>query len=157
MIIVGQGSVLGAGFFAGAIVFKRIMVAYDGSSVSDKAFERSLRLYNGTSCDLAVVAAVGARNYALDYAVQSAFDSAYQALNAQVEHLERRARFAGLQATAIIGRGRLAREVVRAADDWHADLIIIGESARDIFAPWHGPSTAAYLVTHAHCAVLVVR
>jgi len=142
---------------AGAIGFKRIMVAYDGSTGGEKAFERGLRLSEGAGCSLAIVAAVASREYALDYGEQRAFEGARAALGAQVERLERRARFAGLQSTAIIGRGRLAQEVVRAADVWGADLIVIGERARDPFARWFGLSMEQYLVTHARCPVLVVR
>lgn len=49
------------------------------------------------------------------------------------------------------------REIVAAARDWHADVIVIGTHARTGLALWFQGSVAEAVVHHAPCPVLVVR
>jgi universal stress protein A len=53
--------------------------------------------------------------------------------------------------------GDPVREILRVADEQHADLIVIGTHGRRGAARFLLGSTAERVVRHAHCAVLVVH
>ena len=58
--------------------------------------------------------------------------------------------------TKIIRRGNVSDEVLAEANDWKADMIIIG-SHRPSMSNYLLGSNAATIVRHAKCSVLVVR
>lgn len=58
--------------------------------------------------------------------------------------------------TKIIRRGNVSDEVLAEANDWNADMIIIG-SHRPSMSNYLLGSNAASIVRHAKCSVLVVR
>jgi len=53
--------------------------------------------------------------------------------------------------------GHPAEQIVRRAEDWQADLIVIGHRGRTLFERWLVGSVAKYVINHAPCAVLVAR
>ncbi|MGF1491191.1 MAG: universal stress protein [Microcoleaceae cyanobacterium] len=54
-------------------------------------------------------------------------------------------------------RNNPAAEICRQADDWGADLIIVGRHGRTGLAEAFMGSVSNYVVHHAHCSVLVVQ
>jgi nucleotide-binding universal stress UspA family protein len=46
---------------------------------------------------------------------------------------------------------------VRHAEDWQADLIVVGHRGRTLFERWLIGSVAKYVINHAPCAVLIAR
>ncbi len=52
--------------------------------------------------------------------------------------------------------GSPGRVVVELADELHAELIVVGSHGYDILDRFLG-TTAAWIVNHAHCSVLVAR
>jgi nucleotide-binding universal stress UspA family protein len=48
-------------------------------------------------------------------------------------------------------------EIVQAADDWGADLIVVGSHGRTGMSRWLLGSVAEYVVRHASCSVEVAR
>ncbi len=53
--------------------------------------------------------------------------------------------------------GSAAREIVEAADEWGADLIIVGTHGRGFWSRTLLGSVSGSVVQHAGCSVLVVR
>lgn len=63
-----------------------------------------------------------------------------------------------IKARAVVASGRsIARSILEAAQDCHADLIIIGSRGLSDLSGLLLGSVAHQVVQHAHCPVLVVR
>ena len=62
----------------------------------------------------------------------------------------------GAKASTVIRLGAVYHEVLGEAQEWGADLIVVG-SHDPSFATYLIGSNAANVVRHAHCSVLVVR
>ncbi len=57
----------------------------------------------------------------------------------------------------ILNVGSADEQIVEAADQWRADLLVIGDHNRGRFSTWFLGSTAEQVVRHSHCPVLVAR
>jgi nucleotide-binding universal stress UspA family protein len=64
---------------------------------------------------------------------------------------------AGLRADADAGEGDPAGEIVRAASDWKADLIVMGTHGRSVLGRLLIGSVARNVLHHAGCSVLIAR
>ena len=64
---------------------------------------------------------------------------------------------AGVRAEAIVPRGDPRVEVVTAATEWKAHLILVGSHGRTGLQRWLLGSVAEYIVRHAPCSVEVAR
>ena len=64
---------------------------------------------------------------------------------------------AGLRAEAVVPRGDPRAEIVKAAAEWEAHLIMVGSHGRTGLQRWLLGSVAEYIVRHAPCSVEVVR
>jgi nucleotide-binding universal stress UspA family protein len=159
----GQGSVescptLGASDCGGGFaVFRKILLAYDGSESAKKAFDRLLKLVTHSKSDIAIVAVVRPSEFALDVQAQTVLENACSDLGTQLETLQKRARFVGVESSIMIRLGHPAQQIVRAAQEWHADLIVTGRRVRGPWAHWLLGSVSKRVLANAPCAVLVVR
>jgi nucleotide-binding universal stress UspA family protein len=137
-------------------VFKRILLAYDGSEPAKRAFARALTLVTGTNGRIALVAVVRPSEFSLDFAAQPALENACGDFDSQLAELQRRARFAGVESTLMVRLGHPAQQIVRAAQEWHADLIVTGRRGGGCLTRWFRGSVSRQILACAHCAVMVV-
>ena len=56
-----------------------------------------------------------------------------------------------------VGTGHPGEQIVRHAQDWKADLIVVGHRGRTFLDHLLIGSVARHAITHAPCAVLVAR
>jgi nucleotide-binding universal stress UspA family protein len=63
----------------------------------------------------------------------------------------------GLAVETAVAEGDPRTAIVDAADEWHADLIVIGSHGRTGLSRLVMGSVAQAVVSHAHCSVEVVR
>ena len=79
----------------------------------------------------------------------------------EAEELIRQARerlaATGLAVETAVAEGDPRTAIVDAADEWHADLIVIGSHGRTGLSRLVLGSVAQAVVAHAHCSVEVVR
>jgi universal stress protein A len=64
---------------------------------------------------------------------------------------------AGLTAESLVRIGDARIEILRAAEEWNADLIILGSHGRTGVSRWLLGSVAEHVVRHAFCSVEVAR
>jgi nucleotide-binding universal stress UspA family protein len=84
---------------------------------------------------------------------QEVLATAVQLAGATAERLSR----AGLHADTSIRQGDPAAEILAAAGDWSADLIVIGTRGQTGLTRLLRGSVARKVLEHAHCSVLVER
>jgi nucleotide-binding universal stress UspA family protein len=63
----------------------------------------------------------------------------------------------GLRATAIVELGHPTSRIVDAAEEWHADLIVVGSHGRRGLERFLLGSVSEVVARHAHCSVEIIR
>jgi glycine betaine transporter len=147
-------------------VFGRVMIAVDQSKTSTRAFKVGADLaaqLGATAIALVHVLDV-TRGFSpelgiVDTRILDELRSAGVSLLDGCVHELRPAGETGRSAvplTRFMPEGEPATEIVRAADEWGADVIILGAHARGPVARFLLGSTAETVVRRAHCPVLTV-
>jgi len=156
--------------------FHKLLVALDDSELSKAVFDQAvalaqltgaqLLLFGGISDDLllaptALSAEMGALNAGLvnsTYQVQQAnFANHAEALQALLQHYCEAAQSKGLQAETVFKPGDVEVLLCAIAQEWSADLIVVGRRGRKGLSEALLGSVSNYAVHHAHCAVLVIQ
>lgn len=148
-------------------MYKRILVATDGSKTSQLALEEALKLAQGEQTRLRLVHVIDSP---LGYA-----DAWYAAVTADLEAIQRAWRRAGqdiLAQAATVARGagieaetalletdgrRVSRAIVDEADRWGAEVIVIGSHGRRGLEQLLLGSVAEGVARSAPVPVLLVR
>lgn len=145
-------------------MYKKILVAVDGSATSDLALDEAVRLTLDQKAQLRIVHALDQVALVLDtpYVLQEFLDAARKAGEDILERARARASEAGVEAeTKLSGAEsfgeRIAALVNNEALDWPADLIVIGTHGRRGFSNVLMGSVAMGVVRTATVPVLLVR
>jgi nucleotide-binding universal stress UspA family protein len=140
-------------------MFKKILLAYDGSEGANKALEAALelaRLHQGKIWALAVeenlphvIATVGEFQDTKEQANEK-FGQLLQAARARAEQ-------AGIELKTILRAGHPAQTIISVAQEGEFDVILVGHSGLSgVWAAFLG-TTAEKVSRHAPCSVLIVR
>lgn len=139
-------------------VYKRILVAYDGSSFSDVALNQGRDLARLCNAELHLVGIVATTAYVVLPEVYGAVDlwsmereALEQALAKAVVALASE----GLEASTHLREGNPAHEIAACCADLDADLVIVGHSDKGILARWLEGSVGAGLVRDLPCNLLI--
>ena len=139
-------------------MFKRILLAYDGSEAAKKALECCVELLSSDTAAVHVVAVGPVPEYAetqdeVDEADEQAEAIYRERLDEALAWLKSR----GVAATSHVAHGKPGEQILRVSEGFRADLIILG-------AHLHHPvrrrilgATADKIVDRAECSVLIVR
>ena len=149
-------------------MYPRILVAIDGSATSNLALEQAVQLAKDQRARLRIVHVVDLFRYSAPIADGYAFDPTllWETLREEgrqaLSDAEAKARSAGVVAEAAILEGndasqRVASLVVRDAQQWDADLIVLGTHGRRGVDRLFFGSVAETLVRIAPTPVLLVR
>jgi nucleotide-binding universal stress UspA family protein len=127
--------------------WRHILVATDGDPASAAAVSRALELArrDGAALTILVAHPIGAPGLGVERSVP-----------VTVEVLAERSRAAGLRVDVVLRPGAAGREIVEAAEDAGADLIVIGRHGRRHDLP-SGTAACGYVLTHSDRPVLVVQ
>ncbi|KQP23504.1 universal stress protein [Pseudorhodoferax sp. Leaf267] len=141
-------------------MYKRILLAYDGSEAGQKALLDCGDLANLSGAELSLIAvmplhmgSIGLEVGVYDQAAEERERERYQAiLNAGLARLSA----AGHKVSGELVAGDSVSEITRAAKKIDADLIVVGHKHLEGWAArwWQGAISGA-LIEHAHCSVLV--
>lgn len=141
---------------AGSGQMQRLLLVVEGSEYSEGAIAEAIRLAKRCSAKLHVmtVLPVGIEHEALGQAV---LEQEKREATARLTEVQARAAAAGLECEILLGHGEDPfREIVDEADHSQMDLILMGRrDKRDLTRTLLG-STAAKVIGHATCNVLVV-
>lgn len=142
-------------------MYKRILLAYDGSEAGQKALldcgeiaqwnQASISLVAVMSLSVGVMGIEG--GYYSTEMIDQERDKYQQTLNDGVRRLAE----AGYHAHGEVLVGDVVQEVTRCAKTLEADLIVVGHRHLDNWAArWWRGSVSSALIEHAPCSVLVV-
>ena len=142
-------------------MYKRILLAYDGSDAGQKALLDCRELAEWSRSALSLVAVmpsamsfVGLEGGVYDIELEEREKKKYDAV---LQDGLRRLSEAGFAASGEVVMGEAVDEITRCAERVGADLIVVGHKHLDSWAArWWRGSISGALIEHAPCSVLVV-
>jgi nucleotide-binding universal stress UspA family protein len=142
-------------------MYKRILLAYDGSDAGQKALLDCQDLANWSRAELFLVAVmpsamsfVGLEGGVYDIELEEREKKKFEAILA--DGLQRLSS-AGYAAKGEVVTGEAIDEITKAARKWSADLIVVGHKHLDSWtARWWRGSISGALIEHSPCSMLVV-
>lgn len=146
---------------------KRILVAIDNSTTSQKALDEAIQLANALDASLCIVNAVDEgplaqhrMGLATYVDIDKVKDEMRESSNALLDQALAKASAAGCRAERLLiesTQRRVAEMIADAASQWHADLIVVGTHGRRGFERLLVGSVAENLVRIATTSLLLVR
>jgi len=142
-------------------MYKRILLAYDGSAPGQQALLDSHEIAQWSQAELTLIAVMplpivtmGPEGGVYDDSLEESERQRYQAI---LDTGLRRLKEAGMSARGEVVTGDPVRELARTASRIGADLIVVGHKHLDGWAArWWQGSVSKALIEHAPCSVLVV-
>lgn len=142
-------------------MFKRILIAYNGSIEGRSALLtcRELAVFTKADAHLLAVAGMPANMFLTEgflpeELIEEEKTRAQEILNEGISQLEER----GFSVTGHLSVGEPVEEICRLAMEIQADLIIVGHAQKTKFGTrWWRGSVGKSLLDHAPCGVLVAR
>ena len=138
-------------------MFGKILVAYDGSAPARGAYEAALDMAAKYKAEIYVVAVARPPEFAEDVETEAALESAREHLAKKFGELESQASRLGLRPHLHVVTGHPAEQIVRAAEAYGIELIILGHRGHGVFERWLLGSVSRAVIAYAHCAVMIVR
>jgi nucleotide-binding universal stress UspA family protein len=141
-------------------MFRKILLPIDTTEadVAKEATEVALSLARTYDSELRLVHVAGPVVVPSPMAVipQSVYDDLGVAETAELERIAARLDRPRETVSTVVRVGGVYPEILAEAEEWSADLVIIGAHKRSMATYLLG-STAAAIVRHANCTVMVVR
>lgn len=138
-------------------MFKKILIAYDGSSYARRAFEVGLETARLHKAEVLVLSIVQIPEPAMIYETSELLDDAQEHYEKDFAALHAAARETGVALHTLIVAGHVADQIVQHANDESADLIVMGHRGKSLIERWLLGSVSKRVVSYAHCSVLIVR
>jgi nucleotide-binding universal stress UspA family protein len=140
-------------------MFKKILLAYDGSEGANKGLEAGInlaRVHQAEFWALAVQEKLPRFSGTIDE-VQEEKEFANQHYGKLLETASARAQEAGIDLKTLMRPGHPAQTILQVAKEGKFDLILVGHSGLSgVWAAFLG-TTAEKVSRHAPCSVLIVR
>lgn len=134
-----------------------IIVAYDGSPESKKAFDYALDMAVRYSAGVMVISVAQPPEPAVSVEINAVLESATDYFEAQYGPLKDMAEKAGISIRFKVIVGHPAEQIVRMADETKSEAIVMGHRGESLLQKWLVGSVAKRVLSYAHCTVIVVR
>jgi nucleotide-binding universal stress UspA family protein len=135
----------------------RILIAYDGSSQSEKAFSFGLEMAAKYSASVRVLSIARPPEPPVNVELQSVLENATEYFESLFSEMKERAKALGVLVDFEVQVGHPAEQIVRWADEWKSDAIVMGHRGESLLQKWLLGSVAKRVLSYAHCTVVVVR
>ena len=135
---------------------RRILLATDLSSASEKAAEEALELARALRADLLVVSVIDPTTRGPGPHV-ARMDQRRAAREVAAQALVVRGRRAGVAVEFLVWEGEPGPAIIEAAEAERADLLVVGTRGRSRVERMVLGSVSDHVVRHAPCPVLIVR
>jgi nucleotide-binding universal stress UspA family protein len=138
-------------------MLKTVLVAFDGSEQSRKAFEFGLDVAAKFSARLVVVGVIRLPEPAVEAEVEGMLDRGKEHFAEAFAALETEASRRQVTFGYRVAVGHPAEQIVREAEDIHADLIVMGRRGMTRVTRWVLGSVSERVLRYAHCPVTVIK
>jgi nucleotide-binding universal stress UspA family protein len=138
-------------------MLKTILVAFDGSEQSQSAFQLGLEIAEKFKARLLVVGVVRLPEPAISVEIDAMLDNGKAHYAEEFERLGEAAQKLSVAMTTHVAVGHPAEQILRHAEDNHADLIVMGRRGMTRASRWILGSVSERVMRYAHCPVTVVK
>jgi len=141
-------------------MLKKILVAFDGSQQSNKAFDFALDMSGlcaGAISELIVISVVQPPEPADIVEVDAIIDSATQHYEELFKELKEKAKEKGMAIKTEVLVGHPADQIVRYAKDQNCDVIVLGRKGKSRVERWLLGSVSKRVSSYASCTVIIVK
>lgn len=139
-------------------MFKRILLAYDGSDASKLACNKAAAVAKLSGGDFHLLAVGRIPEYAQTVSeVEEAKEQAGSFYSKITEEAIRNLTEIGITATPHVEYGKPGNVILRIAEDLKADLVVLGTNPHSALRRRFLGATVDKVVDHAHCSVLVIK
>jgi nucleotide-binding universal stress UspA family protein len=135
----------------------KILVAYDGSSQSQKAFDFGLEMAAKYSATMSVLSIARPPEPPVDVELQAVLENAADYFESHFVRMKAQAAALGIQAAFEVRAGHPAEQIVHLADEQKMDAIVMGHRGESLIQKWLLGSVAKRVLSYAHCTIIVVR
>jgi nucleotide-binding universal stress UspA family protein len=138
-------------------MYRKILVGYDGSQAGDKAFDSALGLARSHGAELYVLTVSRPPEFGDDVETEAVIENSREHHRKLLLPLRKKAAQDGVKAHFEVAVGHPAEQIMYHADQYQADLIVVGDRGRSKFARLLLGSVSKTVVLYAGRPVLVVR
>jgi nucleotide-binding universal stress UspA family protein len=141
-------------------MLNKILVAFDGSEQSNKAFDFALemsRLCTGASPEITVLSVAQPPEPADIVEVDAIIDSATEHYEDLFKKLREKAKTKNVEIKTEVVVGHPAVQIVKVADEKKCDMIIVGHRGKSKMADWLLGSVSKRVSSYATCTVTIVK
>jgi len=143
----------------GQILYKKVLLAYDGSIEGRRALREGAKLAQFCGADVFLLAVVEtfASVPTLEGGVMISMDEQTAIYKTILTEGVERLKAMGFSPTARLGVGDAGKEIAGVAKEIGANLVVVGHRPTGPLARWWFGSVGTYLIKHLQCSVLVAQ
>jgi nucleotide-binding universal stress UspA family protein len=139
-------------------MIKKILIAYDGSSYSQRAFDLGLQMAALRNHEAIVVLSVAQLpEPAMIYETAALLEEASALYEKDFVGLRAKAKATGVNIETHVVLGNVADQIIQQAAAVNADLIVMGHRGKSMIQRWLLGSVSKRVISYAPCSVLIVR
>ncbi len=140
-------------------MYKKVLLAYDGSIEGRRALREGARIAQLCSAQvfLLAVVEVSAGTGTLEGGFAISITEQVEIYNNILAEGVERLKAMGFSPTARLGMGEAGREIAAVAQEIGANLVVVGHRPDGPLARWWFGSVGTYLVKNLRCSVLVAQ
>jgi nucleotide-binding universal stress UspA family protein len=138
-------------------MLSKILVAYDGSESAAKAFANGLDFAQKYGAELHVLAVARPPDFAQEVETEAILEQSQHHCHKLLEPLRKRSAAAGVKAKCEVAVGHPAEQIIYHAEQFGAELIIMGHRGGGLFERWLLGSVAKQVMIYARCSVMIAR
>lgn len=138
-------------------MIKRILVAIDGSEAASKAYAFAINITKQYSADLYVLAIARPPDIGDDVETEAIIENSKKHSEKVLARLRAQAPFHGVQPHFEVAIGHPAEQILRHAEQYNADIIVIGHRVKNFIERWRPGSISHRVLQYADRPVIVVR
>ena len=139
------------------IKIQKIMIGYDGSESSGKAYLYALDLAKKYDAELVVLSVARPPEPPEDIETEALLENAQEHYEKSFAQLKEQATAQGVQPRCEVVVGHPAEQIIYRAEKEDFDLIVMGHRGKTFLQRWLLGSVTKRVTSYAHCAVLIVR
>jgi nucleotide-binding universal stress UspA family protein len=138
-------------------MISKLLVAYDGSKQSEKAYTLALDMASKYSAKVIVVSVARPPEPPVAVELEAVLESATAYYEGHFKCMREQAEALGIDAVFLVRVGHPAEQIVHLANEERADAIVMGHRGESFIQRWLLGSVAKRVLSYAHCTVAVVR
>jgi nucleotide-binding universal stress UspA family protein len=138
-------------------MISKLLVAYDGSKQSEKAYTLALDIVSKYSAKMIVVSVARPPEPPVAVELEAVLESATAYYEGHFKSMKEQAEALGIEATFLVRVGHPAEQIVHLANEENVDAIVMGHRGESFIQRWLLGSVAKRVLSYAHCTVVVVR